>query len=134
MIENEYNYSPDGRAYDAQSGQRIREHKTIVTARWGEVDADLLPYLQKKQKEIDEQKPKYTSTAPVKMPICPIADGVNTICKGDACAWHHSFKGCALAGSDPAEHDTKGRRCPMRNNTCIEDCALYKKGCTYIKL
>jgi len=49
---------------------------------------------------------------------CPLATGMNTLCKLDACAWY-TGGGCALTCPHPAP----GKRCPYTKSACADDCA-----------
>lgn len=86
-----------------------------------------------KRRRLEEERKKEAEAIKVN---CPLMSGIQTTCKGEACALF--LNGCALAqltGGQPAK-DTQGLTCPLGQykTKCRTDCALYKNGCALISI
>lgn len=117
-----------------QNGRRFRtigsciEYEPEVTVNGFMVPASQAKAVRKQMKEAEEktrQDRAEVEAKQKKLGSCPFSRGMKAKCKIQ-CAFY-SEEGCMKSP------ETKGRRCPISNYGCDEDCMLYENGCRFIK-
>lgn len=118
---------PGTRAFKPEEGEFIvgTTNGAVPQSRLAEHNARMKEH---ERRRLEEERAK-AAAAPREN--CPLLDGMNTTCRGHACALYGD--GCALArlADGPAARDTRGLMCPLNRYKakCTENCVLYRSGC-----
>lgn len=134
---------------DPKTGERfrmvghIKEYEMMIHTSGGIVPASELADFHKRQKEAEERRKAEQAEAFKNRPepkSCPFATGCNTLCKREGCKIFTGEK-CALAiiadatGVEIEETPAKDKRkCPFSVYGHCEGCALYNKGCGFVRI
>ena len=134
---------------DPKTGQRyrdvgkMREYEPTIVIDGIEIPQSQLADYHKRQKEAEERRKAEQAEAFKNRPepkSCPFATGCNTTCKREGCKIFTGEK-CALAiiadatGVEIEETPAKDKRkCPFSIYGHCEGCALYNKGCGFVRI
>ena len=135
---------------DPKNGQRyrdighIREYEPTITINGLEIPQSQLADYHRRQKEAEERRKAEQAEAFKNRPepkSCPfITNGCSTACKRENCKIFTGEK-CALAiiadatGVEIEETPAKDKRkCPFSIYGHCEGCALYNKGCGFVRI
>ena len=134
---------------DPKTGQRyrdvgkMREYEPTIIIDGIEVPESQLADFHKRRKEAEERRKAAELEAWENRPepkSCPFATGCNTTCKREGCKIFTGEK-CALAiiadatGVEIEETPAKDKRkCPFSIYGHCEGCALYNKGCGFVRI
>ena len=135
---------------DPKTGQRyrdighIREYEPTITINGLEIPQSQLADYHRRQKEAEERRKAEALEAAKNRPeprSCPfITNGCSTACKREGCKIFTGEK-CALAiiadatGVEIEETPAKDKRkCPFSIYGHCEGCALYNKGCGFVRI
>ena len=117
-----------------QQGRRFRkiggciEYEPEISVNGVMIPVSQADAVRKRMKEDEERARKERAEAEAKLNklgSCPFSKGMSSKCRIQ-CAFY-SEEGCMKSP------ETKGRRCPISNYGCSEDCMLYDNGCQLIK-
>lgn len=122
---------------------RIKEYEMMIHTSGGIVPASELAEHNKRQQEAAERRKAEALEAAKNRPepkSCPFATGCNTTCTREGCKIFTGEK-CALAaiadatGVEIEEAPAKDKRkCPFSIYGHCEGCALYNKGCGFVRI
>lgn len=122
---------------------RIKEYEMMIHTSGGIVPASELAEHNKRQQEAAERRKAEALEAAKNRPepkSCPFATGCNTTCLREGCKIFTGEK-CALAaiadatGVEIEEAPAKDKRkCPFSVYGHCEGCALYNKGCGFVRI
>ena len=134
---------------DPKTGERfrmighIKEYETVTYISGIPVPQSQIADFHKRQKEAEERRKAEQAEAFKNRPepkSCPFATGCNTTCKREGCKIFTGEK-CALAiiadatGVEIEETPAKDKRkCPFSIYGHCEGCALYNKGCGFVRI
>ena len=121
----------------------IKEYEPTITINGLEIPQSQLADYHRRQKEAEERRKAEALEAAKNRPepkSCPFATGCNTTCTREGCKIFTGEK-CALAaiadatGVEIEEAPAKDKRkCPFSIYGHCEGCALYNKGCGFVRI